>query len=78
MARNNSDPTTLAGVAARTYGLAMQYEVLRVDDSAVRASEEALQTAAGSSNVALSLAEYTLGVALLNGTPRPTATAGWS
>ena len=44
----------------------MQYEVLRVDDSAVRASEEALQTAAGSSNVALSLAEYTLGVALLN------------
>jgi hypothetical protein len=44
----------------------MQYEVLRVDDSAVRASEEALQTAAGSSNVALSFAEYTLGVALLN------------
>ncbi|HEX3288679.1 MAG TPA: cyclase, partial [Mycobacterium sp.] len=36
-------------------------------DSAVRAIEEAVQTAEGSSNVvALSLAEYTLGVALLD------------
>ena len=43
------------------------YGVLRADDSAVRAIEEAVQTAEGSSNdVALSLAEYTLGVALLN------------
>ena len=66
MARN-SDPTTLAGVVAWTYGCAMQYGVLRADDSAVRAIEEAVQTAEGSSNdVALSLAEYTLGVALLN------------
>ena len=66
MARN-SDPATLAAVVAWTYGFAIQYGVLRADDSAVRAIEEAVQTAEGSSNdVALSLAEYTLGVALLN------------
>ena len=66
MARH-SDPATLAAVVAWTYGFAMQYGVLRADDAAVRAIEEAVQTAEGSSNdVALSLAEYTLGVALLN------------
>ncbi len=66
MARH-SDPATFAAVVAWTYGFAMQYGVLRADDSAVRAIEEAVQTAAGSSNdVALGLAEYTLGVALLN------------
>ncbi len=65
MARN-SDPATLAAVVAWTYGLAIQYGVLRADDSAVREIEEAVQIAAGSSDdVALSLAEYTLGVALL-------------
>ena len=50
MARN-SDPATFAVVVNWTYGIAMQYGVLRADDSAVRASEEAVQTAAGSSNV---------------------------
>jgi ATP/maltotriose-dependent transcriptional regulator MalT len=41
--------------------------VLRADDTAVCAIEEAVQTAEGSSNVvALSLAEYTLGIALLS------------
>jgi hypothetical protein len=66
MARN-SDPTTLAGVVAWTYGLKIQYGVLRADDCAVRASEEAMQTAQRASNDhALSLAKYTLGVALLN------------
>jgi class 3 adenylate cyclase len=66
MARN-SDPTTLACVVAWTYGLEIQYWVLRADDSALRASEEAMQTAEGTSNnVALSMAKYTLGVALLN------------
>jgi hypothetical protein len=66
MARN-SDPTTLACVVAWTYGLEIQFGVLRVDDSAVRASEEAVQTAEGTSNdVALSMAKYSLGVALLN------------
>jgi hypothetical protein len=66
MARR-SNPATLAGAVAWTYGFAMQYGVLRADDSALRASEEALETAQRTSNdVALSLAEYTLGVALLN------------
>ena len=66
MARH-SDPATLAGVVAWTYGFAIQYGVLRADDSALRAIEEAVQTAEGSSNdVALGLAEYTLGVALLS------------
>ena len=46
MARH-SDPATLAGVVAWTYGFAIQYGVLRADDSAVRAIEEAVQTAAG-------------------------------
>ena len=66
MARN-SDPTTLAAVVAWTFAFAMQYGVLRADDSAVRASEEAVQAAAGSSNnPAVSLSEYSLGVALLS------------
>jgi hypothetical protein len=67
MARGSLDPTTVAGVVAWTYGLGFQYGVLLVDDSAVRAIEEAVQTAAGSSSdLILRLAEYTLGVALLN------------
>jgi hypothetical protein len=66
MARH-STPETLASVVAWTYGFAIHFGVLRADDSAVRVIEEAVQTAEGSSNVvALSLAEYTLGVALLD------------
>jgi class 3 adenylate cyclase len=66
MARN-SGPTILAGVVAWTYGLEIQFGVLRADDSALRASEEAMQAAEGTSNdVALSLSKYALGVALLN------------
>ncbi|HEX7428467.1 MAG TPA: cyclase, partial [Mycobacterium sp.] len=65
MARR-SDPTTVALVVASTYGLAMYFGVLRADDSAVRASEEAVQTAQRASNDhALGLAEYLLGLALL-------------
>ncbi len=45
----------------------MEYGVLRADDAAVRASEEAVQTAGSSNDVALALAEYTLAVALLYG-----------
>ena len=63
MARH-SDPATFAVVVAWTYG-AMQYGVLRADDAAVRAIEEAVRTAASSNWVALCLAEYALGVALL-------------
>ena len=65
MARH-SDPATLACVVAWTYGNAMLYGVPRVDDSALRIFEEAVHTAEGASNVAVGLAKYTLGVALLN------------
>jgi hypothetical protein len=62
-----SNPETLAGTVAWTYGFAMQYGVLQVDDSAVRASEEAVQSAQkASSDRALGLAGYTLAVGLLN------------
>ena len=62
-----SDPTSRAAIVAWTYGLAIQYGVLRADDSALRAIEDAAQTVAGTSNdVAVSLAEYTLAVGLLN------------
>jgi len=65
MARN-SDPATFGLVLAWTYGMAIPYGVLRADNSAVRASEEAVQTAQRASNdLALIFAEYTLGVALL-------------
>jgi hypothetical protein len=65
MARR-SDPATFAAVVAWTYALAMQHGVLRADDSAVRVSEEAVQAAGSSNWVALGLAEFTLGVALLS------------
>jgi class 3 adenylate cyclase len=65
MARN-SDPTTLVAVVTWTYGWAIHYGVLRADDTAVRVIEEAVQTAERASNdVALSVAEYGLGGALL-------------
>ena len=66
MARR-SNPETLSGVVAWTYGFAMQYGVLRADDSVVRAGEEAVQTAqTASSDRAMGLAAYTLAVGLLN------------
>jgi class 3 adenylate cyclase len=66
MARS-SNPATLAGVVAWTYGWAMHFGVLRADDSTVRAIEEAVQTAEATSNdVALLVAEYGLGGALLS------------
>jgi class 3 adenylate cyclase len=66
MARH-STPATLAAVLSWTYGFAMQYRVLRADDPALRTIEEAVQAAEATSNdVALSLAEYTLAVGLLN------------
>jgi hypothetical protein len=66
MARN-SNPQFFALVVLWTYGVEIQYGVLRADDSAVRASEEAVQTAQRAGNdAAVSVAEYTLGVALLN------------
>jgi class 3 adenylate cyclase len=65
MARN-SDPGTRAGIFAWTYGMGIVYGVLRPDDSALRAIEEAMQAAQRTSNdQALELAEYGLGVALM-------------
>jgi class 3 adenylate cyclase len=65
MARN-SDPATLGLVVAWTYGLGIPYGLFRADDSALRAIEEAMQTAQkASSDIALIFAEYSLGVALL-------------
>jgi hypothetical protein len=67
MARRSNHPATLVAVVAWTYGWAIHYGVLRADDSAVRAIEEAVQTAQRASNdVALSVAEYGLGGALLS------------
>jgi hypothetical protein len=66
MARN-SNPQFFALVVLWTYGVEIQYGVLRADDSAVRASEEAVQTARRASNDgAASVAEFTLGIALLH------------
>ena len=64
MARN-SDPATFAAVIAWSYNLAMDYGVLRGDDSTVRLLEEAVQTAGSTPDVVLSLTDYTLGIALL-------------
>jgi hypothetical protein len=65
MARS-SNPATLAAVLTWTYSLAMYHGVLRADDSAVRAIEEAVQTAeVTNDNTVLGLITYTLGVALL-------------
>jgi hypothetical protein len=65
MARN-SDPETLVAVVGWTR-VATVYGVLRADDSAVRASEEAVQTAQrASSDRALGLAGYALAVGLLD------------
>jgi hypothetical protein len=70
MARS-SDPVTFAVCVTWTYGHAMPYGVLQVDDAAVRVSEEALRAAETSHDIALYLAKYTLAYALLN---RNTAT----
>ena len=65
MARS-SDPTTLAAVIQWTYGFAICYGVLRVDDCALREIEAAVPTAEDwSDDNTLSVAEYTLGIALL-------------
>ena len=65
MARH-SDPATFALVVGWTYGVEISYGVLRADDSALRAFEEAVQTSrSASSDFALGFAEFGLGVALL-------------
>jgi class 3 adenylate cyclase/RecA/RadA recombinase len=66
MARR-SDPATLSIVVTWTYGLGIQYGVLRADDFALRAIEEALRGAErASSDIALIFAEYSLGSTLMS------------
>ena len=77
MARH-SDPATFAVVVAWTYGVAMHYGVLRADDSAVRASEEAVQTARDPATISHWVWPSTRWVLrCCIGTPRPTVIAGW-
>jgi class 3 adenylate cyclase len=65
MARN-TDPATLALVAYWACVPEIRYGVLRADDSALRAIEEAVQTArSAGSDIVLSFAEFMLGGALL-------------
>jgi class 3 adenylate cyclase len=63
----NADPATLAFILAWTYGLEIAYGVLLAEDSALRASEEAMQIAhrTGNDN-AVTLCEYGLGLVLLH------------
>ncbi|WP_068278264.1 ATP-binding protein [Aldersonia kunmingensis] len=66
MARG-SNPTTLAGVLAWAYSFAVYYKVIRADDSVVHAIEEAVQiTEASRDDTVIGIANYVLGVALLN------------
>ena len=66
MARN-SDPVTHGAVVTYKYGWTIFYGVLRADDSAVRALEEALKIAEGSSDdTAVSVVTFSLGVALVS------------
>jgi hypothetical protein len=65
MARN-TDPATRALVVTWAYGMGIAAGVLRADDSALRAIEEAVQTAQSvSSDIVLSFAEWSLGGVLL-------------
>jgi hypothetical protein len=63
----NSNAVSNIGVLGWGYGLAIYYGVLRADDAVVRAFEQAVQTAEGAGDdFMLGVAEYTLGIALLN------------
>ncbi|MGB3475130.1 MAG: adenylate/guanylate cyclase domain-containing protein [Mycobacterium sp.] len=62
-----SNAETLGSTVAWTYGFALQYGVLRPSAAAQRACEEAVQSAQrASSDRALGLAGYALGVVLIN------------
>ena len=63
----NSDPVTQTAVVNFKYSWTVFYGVLRADDSAVPEIEEAVHTAEGSSgDSALSLVQFTLGIALMH------------
>lgn len=63
----HANAETLSGAIAWSYGFALQWAVLRVDEDLLRTSEEAVQIAEkASSDRAVGLAAYTFAVALLN------------
>ncbi len=63
----NSNAVSNVGVLGWSYGLAIHYGVLRADDAVVCAFEQAVQTAEGAGDdFMLGVAEYSLGIALLN------------
>ncbi len=63
----NSNAVSTVGVLGWSYGLAIHYGVLRADDAVVCAFEQAVQTAEGAGDdFMLGVAEYSLGIALLN------------
>ncbi len=62
----SSTPETLAAIVAWTYGTAIAYGVLRTDDATVDIIDEVERASSESSNVAVRLATYALGVALLH------------
>jgi len=63
----NSGPVTHAAVVTYKYGWTIFYAVLQADDSAVRAIEEAVKIAEGSSDdAALGVVKFSLGVALVH------------
>jgi AAA ATPase domain len=65
MARN-TDPATFALVVAWAYGIGIAAGVLRADDAALRAMEEAVQAAQNvGSDIVLSFAQWSLGGVLL-------------
>jgi class 3 adenylate cyclase len=67
VARRSNHPGAFAIVVAWAYGFAIPHGVLRADDSTVRAIEEGVQIAEATSNdVALAVAAYGLGVALMS------------
>jgi hypothetical protein len=63
----NTDPVTHAAVATYKYGWSIFFGVLRADDSAVNALEDAVRIAEGSSdNAAMGILKLSLGVALVS------------
>lgn len=62
----DSNAETFSAVVAWVYAAAFQYGVLRPDDTAMRDIEDAVRASVNASNVAGALANYALGVALLN------------
>jgi class 3 adenylate cyclase len=67
IARSSNHPRSLVVAVICGYGWAIHFGVLRADDSAVRAIEEAVQTAeTASDEIALTVAVYGLAVALLS------------